>query len=164
MRARHYEPTTGRFVSEDPARDGGNWYLYADGDPVGKVDADGRESEWDRNWHAFLNFLSILASALIGAGVSLFVAGSAMIKAAEAAFKSLQAQGAVILLVQGMKLKRAGVYSIVAGIAFAFIVWFGYGMTEEEYQEWKDTLGMMYRFGAELVYRGWHPETWGQPI
>jgi RHS repeat-associated protein len=42
MRARYYEPTTGRFISEDPARDGGNWYLYADGDPVGKVDFTGK--------------------------------------------------------------------------------------------------------------------------
>jgi RHS repeat-associated protein len=44
MRARYYEPTTGRFISEDPARDGVNWYLYADGNAVGRVDASGRES------------------------------------------------------------------------------------------------------------------------
>jgi RHS repeat-associated protein len=42
MRARYYEPTTGRFISEDPARDGMNWYLFADGDPVGKVDFTGK--------------------------------------------------------------------------------------------------------------------------
>ncbi|MFM9872985.1 MAG: RHS repeat-associated core domain-containing protein [Fimbriimonadaceae bacterium] len=29
MRARYYEPESGRFVSEDPAMDGGNWYAYA---------------------------------------------------------------------------------------------------------------------------------------
>jgi RHS repeat-associated protein len=41
MRARYYEPSTGRFVSEDPARDGVNWYLYADGNAVNRVDASG---------------------------------------------------------------------------------------------------------------------------
>lgn len=42
MRARYYEPVTDRFISEDPARDGVNWYLYADGNPVNKVDLSGR--------------------------------------------------------------------------------------------------------------------------
>jgi RHS repeat-associated protein len=42
MRARYYEPATGRFISEDPSQDGVNWYLYTDGNPVNKVDVDGR--------------------------------------------------------------------------------------------------------------------------
>ncbi|MCG9895890.1 MAG: RHS repeat-associated core domain-containing protein [Fimbriimonadaceae bacterium] len=28
MRARYYEPGTGRFISEDPAGDGANWFVY----------------------------------------------------------------------------------------------------------------------------------------
>lgn len=41
MRARYYEPGVGRFVSEDPARDGANWVIYADNNPVGNVDSGG---------------------------------------------------------------------------------------------------------------------------
>ncbi|MEM4409941.1 MAG: RHS repeat-associated core domain-containing protein [Candidatus Caldarchaeum sp.] len=44
MRARYYEPLTGRFLSEDPGRNGINWYLYADGNPVNRVDPDGQYS------------------------------------------------------------------------------------------------------------------------
>jgi len=58
MRSRYYEPTTGRFISEDPARDGVNWYLYADGNPVNRVDQTGRESESD--WFA----LGAIATAI----------------------------------------------------------------------------------------------------
>ena len=45
MRARYDEPATDRFISEDPARHGVNWYLYADGNPMNKVDCNG-EFPW----------------------------------------------------------------------------------------------------------------------
>ena len=35
------DPATGRFVSEDPGRDGTNWFAYCDADPVYKVDVNG---------------------------------------------------------------------------------------------------------------------------
>ncbi len=41
MRARYYEPGSGRFVSEDPARDGLNWYGYASGRPTDLADFTG---------------------------------------------------------------------------------------------------------------------------
>ncbi len=45
MRARWMDPVTGRFLSEDPARDGANWFGYCGGDPVNAVDRDGRVTE-----------------------------------------------------------------------------------------------------------------------
>ncbi len=55
MRARYYDPSTGKFLSEDPIWST-NLYGYADGNPVTRVDADGK--------------LWILAGAAIGGLVS----------------------------------------------------------------------------------------------
>jgi RHS repeat-associated protein len=42
MRARYYDPTAGRFVSEDPARHGSNLYEYAKNSPTGYCDPNGK--------------------------------------------------------------------------------------------------------------------------
>ena len=42
MRARYYDPLLGRFISEDPARDGANWYAYAENNPVSFSDPSGK--------------------------------------------------------------------------------------------------------------------------
>ena len=34
LRNRNYVPGSGRFTTEDPIRDGGNWYAYCGGNPV----------------------------------------------------------------------------------------------------------------------------------
>jgi RHS repeat-associated protein len=41
MRARYYEPMTGRFISEDPKRDGSNWFIYAANAPTSFADFSG---------------------------------------------------------------------------------------------------------------------------
>ncbi len=44
LRNRYYNPETGRFISEDPARDGSNWYTYCKNNPVTFVDRTGLEA------------------------------------------------------------------------------------------------------------------------
>jgi len=41
--SRYYDPLTGRFLTEDPARKGVNWYAYCENDPINKTDPDGRD-------------------------------------------------------------------------------------------------------------------------
>jgi len=46
MRARYYDPAIGRFISEDPGRNGANWYVYCENSPTGTIDPSGRVPEW----------------------------------------------------------------------------------------------------------------------
>ncbi len=46
MRARYYEPSSGRFISEDPQMQGSNWFEYASCNPVSRVDQSGSDSQW----------------------------------------------------------------------------------------------------------------------
>ena len=41
LRNRYYDPTTGRFINEDPIRDGLNWYVYCGNNPVNYIDPNG---------------------------------------------------------------------------------------------------------------------------
>ena len=34
LRNRYYDPNTGRFISQDPIKDGDNWYVYANNNPI----------------------------------------------------------------------------------------------------------------------------------
>ncbi len=45
LRARYYDPTIGRFISDDPIRDGLNWYAYANNNPIMFVDPWGLWAE-----------------------------------------------------------------------------------------------------------------------
>jgi RHS repeat-associated protein len=45
MRARYCDPISGRFISEDPAREGANWFKYANNSPVSFADRNGKTAE-----------------------------------------------------------------------------------------------------------------------
>jgi len=41
--ARYCNPSVGRFATLDPIKDGENWYVYVENQPLGSVDPDGME-------------------------------------------------------------------------------------------------------------------------
>ena len=64
MRARYYEAGSGRFISEDAAKYGWNWYAYASNDPVNRFDYSGNE-DYDLTHNSnFLAGLIVIAMAI----------------------------------------------------------------------------------------------------
>lgn len=60
LRNRYYDPSTGRFITEDPAKDGANWYTYCGSNPINRIDpsgnnwvTDGLNNAWNRTKWAF---------------------------------------------------------------------------------------------------------------
>ena len=49
LRNRYYDPELGRFLTEDPAQDGLNWYVYCGNNPVMFVDPSGYITEKERD-------------------------------------------------------------------------------------------------------------------
>ncbi|RYG22443.1 RHS repeat-associated core domain-containing protein [bacterium] len=86
MRARYYDPQVGRFTSQDPALDGGNWFTYCGNDPVNKVDQSGKEGDDDFNLTAILVDIfqsygyPVLAAKLIGKVINLGQWGARVIE------------------------------------------------------------------------------------
>ena len=44
LRNRYYDPSVGRFISEDPVKDGSNWYVYCANNPVMMIDPWGEDA------------------------------------------------------------------------------------------------------------------------
>jgi RHS repeat-associated protein len=42
--ARYYDPTIGRFITEDPSRKGTGWYTYCENNPINRTDPTGLQS------------------------------------------------------------------------------------------------------------------------
>jgi len=64
MRARYYEPTSGRFISQDPSKNGQNWFDYCGADPVNSIDTNGKVSK--STWcSVFLGLMAFLMGAYL---------------------------------------------------------------------------------------------------
>jgi RHS repeat-associated protein len=70
IRARYMDPAIGRFVTEDSARDGVNWFAYVTNNPTNLIDRDGHRAE-TKDESFFLNGLEGTAFALIMSGLAL---------------------------------------------------------------------------------------------
>jgi len=57
MRARFYDPISGRFVSQDPATSGMNWFSYCGNEPVDRGDPNGRLYVPASYWWVALGFM-----------------------------------------------------------------------------------------------------------
>lgn len=66
MRARYMDPVTGRFATEDPAKDETNWFTYAGNDPVNCIDANGKSRSPLEAMYA-IGLYSIGAALTVGA-------------------------------------------------------------------------------------------------
>ena len=84
MRARYFDPSVGRFGSEDPGRHGHNWFVYCACNPINRVDASGKS---DVPLTDILDALNDLFKGLTGqglpAGLKYFVKIIAMLWVAE---------------------------------------------------------------------------------
>ena len=71
MRARYYEAETGRFISEDPARNGINWFAYCNNCPTIYVDESGREYvDAEARKKQLIQIWGGLALVVVGAGLA----------------------------------------------------------------------------------------------
>ena len=57
LRNRYYDPDIGRFITEDPAKDGTNWYVYCGNNPVMFYDP------WGLSYEDVINALGIIYNA-----------------------------------------------------------------------------------------------------
>jgi len=120
LRARYYAPNTGRFMAEDSAMDGLNWYVYANSNPVTYNDPSGHLAN--------LVAAGVLAAVgfvggFVGAAIADKMAGREFnAKAAALSGASWAAVGGLAGLTFGASLAATGVIATVTAATGAAIV------------------------------------------
>lgn len=89
--ARYYDPNIGRFNSPDPSGMEKNPYLYAEGDPVNRIDPTGLWTGWD-TVATVMTGVALVAAIPTG-GASLTVAGGVGLALAQTSFVAAAACG-----------------------------------------------------------------------
>ena len=92
MRARYMDPVVGRFVSEDPAKDGANWYCYADDTPTCGSDPSGRRrGVW---YKIFVEmFTELTGNSAVAKGLAAYMDDKELENVASTLITSWQEQG-----------------------------------------------------------------------
>ena len=121
---RDYRPQAGRFTTIDPIRDGNNWFIYVNNDPVNWIDLWGLCSveARSRNIPSTMNNASVDSSVLtaaigmISTGTTVASAGGSLIAAAFTAGSTLGATGAGVAAASGAGLVVVGLAVVAFGI------------------------------------------------
>ncbi|MFG2440951.1 RHS repeat-associated core domain-containing protein [Streptomyces sp. NPDC048508] len=113
MGARYYDSRTGRFNQNDPSGKEKNPYLYAEGDPVNRIDPTGLFSLGGNFGAALVGGAALVVGTLLGGPV---VGGTAA--GCAGAFVSEQNSGSTV----GESLQACAVWGAVGGVAAALLV------------------------------------------
>jgi RHS repeat-associated protein len=120
MRARYYEPTSGRFINEDSAMHGGNWYAYCANNPINQIDKTGNfgVADFISLLHNLENVTAI--AAWMGAGVCF--AFAAFLAMSDRTVGVTMAVGAAMTGV-ALLMVAAGMGSLTNSVAFGLEAW-----------------------------------------
>jgi RHS repeat-associated protein len=71
MRARYMDPVLGKFVSEDSAYHGDNWYAYCSSSPTSRLDANGKNDFWAELQQGFSEGMFLIGTGFTFGSIAL---------------------------------------------------------------------------------------------
>ena len=108
MRARYYEPAFGRFTSSDPGLHGTNYFLYADNDPISKIDKTGKNPTAAQLFWGIE--AGIITVCCVGMGLNIVATGSVLLMTGISVLMSMGPQGVALAttIVDGLSAGASG--------------------------------------------------------